>query len=136
MYHQLDQPVVDWQDSAIAPVIAAIKANPDPTELAAAVNQALAEFAPLPRTQPHRTTVDIAGTRYTVQYRWDPDLGSCARVYLDWIGQDGYAYTHDDMVLGEVYLQSHGAIPTPLATAPQFIKVLPNGGRPQKRGVL
>ena len=131
-----NEPAVDWQDTAIAPAIAAIKANPDPVAMAQAVNAALAEFAALPRTQPHRTTVAVDGVRYTVQYSWEQEQGSSARVYLNWTGQDGYDYIHDDVVLGEVYLQPKGTIPKPLATAPQFIKVLPNGGRPEKRGVL
>ena len=32
----------DWQDLAIAPQIATIKANPDPAELMTAINQTLA----------------------------------------------------------------------------------------------
>lgn len=130
------EPAVDWQDPAIAPAIAAIKANPDPKAMAQAINAALAEFAALPRTKPHRTKVAVDGVRYTVQYRWEQEQGSSARVYLNWIGQDGYDYIHDDVVLGEVWLQPKGAVPTPMATEPRFIRVLPNGGVPAKRGVL
>lgn len=73
----------DWHAPAIAQQIATIKANPDPAELTAAINQALAARQHWPRDQVRRDIISSGQNRYTVASGPGTAEGLTVHVYLN-----------------------------------------------------